>query len=252
LFPRRQLEMRMRRVSQVFTVLAATAFAILSDVIINLIANSIELPKEYYIAPVGFVFLVAVTTVVRSPRDRETTGDRSARRAVGRDSSRYILRGNRDRFPYASFFLGIASMFVFFIFAGLAIDFAANEHHAQRSPLLASIFSILAIASAALYLWMIMGVRVLLIFTEDGITLRNIKGRHFIGWDDATNFRTERPVFSAFLVATPVKGSTYFLGPWDYDKENNIIKICNLSLVGIALGAVDGALARCDPEQRGY
>lgn len=234
----------------VSTVTSATC-AVVGEVAINVSAGSIDLPKSSYAVPVaGFVLAVIIVglsdrTGTREPRRRSESSTVPA--GSGRERI-HVLKGTQKKRKNSRAVGGIALFFAAYAFALIGAGVMSSARHdtgAVRSQALIAAFVFLGLspAVAVLGVWLFRAVRTTLTFSSAGITLSDAEGDHVLRWDQARNFHTLKPfVLTVYLVAEPVDGSEYFLGPWGFDKGRGLIRVCDLTLAGIKPSDVDGAL----------
>lgn len=228
--------------------LAASAIlVVIGEIAIAVTASSVALPKKYsYLIPVAaFIVAVILTAVPDSRREQKSRGNRRAPAGypVPPGEKIHVLRGRRQKRPSGQALAGVGLLgtaYLMFVF-GLALLVGTSRLHqnpAVGAPLLCA--SIMAVVCG---ITLCCGVRISLTFSSEGVMLTDARGHHLLSWDQATNLHTMKPfLLTVYLVAEPVPGSEYFLGPWGFDRTNNLIRVCDLTASGISRSDVDGAL----------
>jgi hypothetical protein len=226
---------------------ASAIIVVIGEIAIAVTASSVALPKRYpYLIPVtAFTVAVILTAVSDSRREqkfRPRRRDRSSPQ-VSADEKIHVLRGKRQRRPGSQVLAGYGSLctaYLTFLF-GLALVTGTSRIH--QSPAAGVLLLCASVVAVAFGVTLCRGLRISLTFSSEGVLLTDARGRHLLRWTQATNFHTMRPFLLAiYLVAEPVPGSEYFLGPWGFDRANNLIRVCDLTAFGISRSDVDGAL----------
>jgi hypothetical protein len=231
------------------TVTSVTCAA-LGEVAIGISAGSINLPKSSYAIPVaGFLIAVAIGSLSDRSRNRSAhSPNPTTSPSHPQPELVHVLKGTQKKRNPKKAWTGALLFTVAYAFAitgSASMSSARDETGSARSHTITTSLILLGLSPtlAVVGVWLIRAVRTTLIFSATGITLSDAGGEHLLRWDQATNFHTLKPfVLTVYLVAEPVDGSDYFLGPWGFDKSRGLIRICDLTLAGIKPSDVDGAI----------
>jgi hypothetical protein len=221
-------------------ILASALFAVALEVVVNLIAASVAVPRRYYFVPVvAFVVLVGLQFFVafREQQASGGNGERPASRlAVG---DRHVIKGSwrkpSEVIEAVIVVLSIGSLYSGFV--SLVAKPGPNREVAMTAT------CICAFLLAVLCWWVALGSRVCLEFSADGVAVwRGIGRKRRLRWNEARNFRAEK----GYFVADPLSGSTWYVHGFDvvhdYDDENERNRICELYRAGFHSAEVNAAV----------
>ena len=164
-------------------VLASAVIAVALEIAVNLVAESVSVPRRYYLAPVGaFVVLVGSVLTLRDHNAPARGGEPPAGRL---SSGRHTIKGrwHEPSLAMVAAIVMVASLCLYL--GGLRL--------VRKTPsgLLIAIL-VFVVLLAALCLWVALGSRVSLEFSADGVAVRRSLGRkRRLRWDEARNFRTD-------------------------------------------------------------
>jgi hypothetical protein len=250
--------------SQAIRYLIAAALSAVAELITSVVANTIRLPKQVYVLVLLAIVAVAIKAIEKyvdgslsdlpknpSSRTPEPSVPGNATMLSGR---RISIRTS----PSAIFgTLCLVAAFFFYLYA-IAFLFSASDNQsfgqgpATAVPALSSILAAIAVALTVFGLFMTVGVRTRMIFSADGIFIRDYHGKLSIRWNEVNNMRITPIWGMPWLVAEVPPGSRLlFLRQWISQRgPQNTIKVCNLSGTGIKSRSVDAALDYWSPFNR--
>jgi hypothetical protein len=212
---------------------------------LSIIDSAVANPKQYF-APA----LVALGVLVIAQVAAETTtlgpGSIRTRRPKEGVPVAHVLEGDVKRSSKRNVrvapAIGLAGCILIAIGKNLSTwrDWDGLGHH----PTAGAIIVALGFTALAYGVFLRRRRRTRLGFGPQGITLESPDAAGYLHWDEASEYRTMKSglLRGRFLVATPVPGSLHFLGPWELDESNNVIRICDLTSAGIDSDKVGAAI----------
>jgi hypothetical protein len=221
-------------------VLAGAVLAVALEVAVKLVADSVAVPRRYYLVPVGAFVVLVGTQLILTLRSQPAPAGSGQRPAVRPSGGRHTIKG-RWHEPSLNMVLAIVMVASA---SGLVYAWYV-VHKAPAGTLIVILLFVLLLA--ALCLWAALGSRVSLEFSADGVAVRqSLRRTRRLRWDEATNFRADRGAF----VADPAEASTWYLHGWDFDESYDVIRICDLWRADIAPAAVEAAVRYWDRARR--
>ena len=234
----------------------AAALSAVAELITGAVANAIRLPKQVYVLVLLAMVAVAIKAVSKYVDDTLSDSTKSpsghaSEPSIPKNST--VLSGRKVSVKARpSAILGIACLFtaLFFYLYALAFLFSTSDNQSfgqgptATVPVLSSVLAAIAIALTVFGLFMTIGVRMRMVFSADGIFIRDYCGKLSIRWDDINDMRTVLIWGMPWLVAQVPPGSPLlFQRQWISERgPQNTIKICNLAGTGIQSRSVDAAL----------
>ncbi len=241
--------------------LIAAALTAVAELISGALANAIRLPKQVWVLVLLAIVAVALKVIAAQVGDTASDQDkgRSSRTprpaATGKTARlcgrRISLRISPIAIPG---WLCLFFAFWFYIFSfELLFTSSDNQSFGQAPaatvPWGSLILAAIAVALTVLGLYMTIGVRMRLTFSEHGIFIRDNNGKLPLRWNDVTNMYTTLIWGMPWLVAqVPPNSPLLFVRNWILERgPENTIKICNLAGSGISRRSVDYALKCWSP-----
>jgi hypothetical protein len=240
------------------------ALAVIGDILVSVIANAVKAPSQFYFIPI--LVLAAVTTKMLVDYIDGQSADRPekmpkrapappAAGGVGVVAGRVItIRPSLIAIPGA---LCLFAAFWFFIFAVASFfdsgsSCSCGQGQGSANPLQGTILALIAITLTAAGLYMTISVRPRLVFSSDGLYIRDAHGKVFIRWTEVTNMYTVSKCGMTRLLAEFPPDSRRRLERRFHLVRGNkdTFRICNLSISGIRSHCIDDALKFWSPFKR--
>ena len=266
--------------------------AVVADILVNVIAASIHVPRKYFLlVPLSLLALVILTVALNldfqdgrtvlshrksaasrhadNPKSPESSGETEAishkpeaishrTKAVSRKPE--IIKGKRmarweiEALCWAGLFhdINVATLFYVMTLVALGLITCGISFIVWTTQIAIGLITMaIGLSLITLLIWINTGIRIRLILSGEGIRLIDARGKHFIRWGEAANFRimtVGRFLSNAYLVADPLQEAWQFEKKWKYDSKRKVIRLCNLSASGIDSRMVSTALENWDPQ----
>lgn len=239
------------------------ALTVIADIIVSAISNAIKLPKPIYVLFILFLIAVALKTMGEDVNDGKPGWlkailSRTPVPAAGGNPG--VVQGRLINIRYSPIaIVGALCLFaaLWFYYFSLAFYASSDNYNSfgqpqgSAAPAFSTICAAIAIALTLTGLYMTISVRALMVFSMDGIFIRDTCGRDFIRWNEITNMYTTPGWGGAWLLAEfPPNSPRRLQRRWSLDRGQDVFRICNLSSCGIKRHSVDAALNIWSPFKR--
>ena len=225
---------------------------VVADFILSAIANAIKLPTQLYVLLTLALIAVALKMLAEYINDlpKNLSNRTPAPTGVG---NRGVVQGRLINIRFSPIaVVGALCLFAALCFYYFSLLFYVSSDNSQSfgqaqtsiAPLFSTICAAIAMTLTIAGLFMTISVRALMVFSADGIFIRDTHGRFYIRWNEITNMHTSAPGWgAAWLVAEfPPYSPLRLQRQWILDRDQRTFRICNLSSCGIRRHSVDAAL----------